>query len=51
MIIDRAFKPMAKKASWVGSLYYLILFVGAGSYMPFLFVDFTERGLNGQQVG
>ena len=51
MIIDQAFKPMAKKASWVGSLYYLIYFVGAGSYMPFLFVYFTEMGLNGKQVG
>ena len=42
---------MAKKAGWVGSLYYLIYFVGAGSYMPYLYVYFTELGLNGKQVG
>jgi len=36
LIIDQAFKPMAKKAGWIESPYYLILSVGVGSYMPFL---------------
>ena len=34
-----------------GSLYYLITFIGAGAYNPFVFVYFTELGLSGQQVG
>ena len=51
MIVDHALRPTAKKATWIGSLYYLILFVGAGSYMPFLYVYFTELGLTGKQVG
>ncbi|MCB9420059.1 MAG: MFS transporter [Ardenticatenaceae bacterium] len=51
MIINEVVEPTAKKASWIGSLYYLSLFIGAGSYMPFLFVYFSEMGLNGKQIG
>ncbi len=34
-----------------GSLFYLITFLGAGAYAPFIYVYFTELGLTGQQVG
>jgi PPP family 3-phenylpropionic acid transporter len=51
LIIDQTIKPTAKKISWIGSLYYLFLFIGAGSYMPFLYVYFTDLGLNGRQIG
>ncbi len=41
----------ALKPGWVGSLYYLITFIGAGAYNPFVFVYLNELGLSGQQVG
>jgi MFS transporter, PPP family, 3-phenylpropionic acid transporter len=51
LIIDQAVERNTKKASWIGSLYYLILFIGAGCYMPFLYVYFSELGLSGKQIG
>jgi MFS transporter, PPP family, 3-phenylpropionic acid transporter len=34
-----------------GSLVYLVSLLGAGAYMPFLYVYFNELGLSGKQVG
>jgi PPP family 3-phenylpropionic acid transporter len=42
----KAFNPGLK-----GSLFYLITFIGAGAYNPFVYVYFNELGLSGQQVG
>ncbi len=38
-------------ALWSGSLYYLVTFLCAGSYMPFIYLYFSELGLTGEQVG
>ena len=42
---------MSLKPNWKGSLYYLISFLCAGAYNPFIFVYLSELGLTGQQVG
>jgi PPP family 3-phenylpropionic acid transporter len=34
-----------------GSLYYLLFYLGIGSYVPFLYVYFSDLGLSGGQVG
>lgn len=38
-------------SQWSGSLFYLVTFLGGGSFMPFLYVYFIDIGLSGQQVG
>ena len=37
--------------AWSGSLYYLFTFLSNGSYAPFIYVYFSELGLNGKQIG
>jgi PPP family 3-phenylpropionic acid transporter len=34
-----------------GALYYLVVLLGGGAYMPYLFVYLNELGLSGKQVG
>lgn len=41
----------ANKANWIGASYYFSLFIGAGSFMPFIYVYLDEFGLSGQQIG
>ncbi len=38
-------------ALWTGSLYYLLFFLCAGAYFPFLYVYFADLGLKGKQIG
>jgi PPP family 3-phenylpropionic acid transporter len=43
--------PNALKPARIGSLYYLISFLSAGSYSPFIYVYFSVLGLSGEQIG
>jgi PPP family 3-phenylpropionic acid transporter len=35
----------------IGSVYYLVAFLGSGAFFPFLYVHFADLGLNGKQIG
>lgn len=41
----------SSRALWIGSLYYLLFFLAAGAYFPFLYVYFADLGLDGKQIG
>lgn len=43
--------PPASGFARLGSLYYLVNFLGAGAYMPFMYVHYAELGITGQQIG
>ncbi|MBL8056251.1 MAG: MFS transporter [Anaerolineales bacterium] len=46
-----AVAPQATQIFRLGALYYLINFLGAGAYMPYLYVYLAELGITGQQIG
>lgn len=51
MQTNKLVAPKVLTPTRIGSLYYLFTFLRAGSFNPFIFVYFTELGLNGQQIG
>jgi|WetSurMetagenome_2_1015567.scaffolds.fasta_scaffold36571_3 MFS transporter, PPP family, 3-phenylpropionic acid transporter len=51
MTAELAITSKRLPAFWNGSLYYLVTFLCAGSLNPFLYVYFSELGLNGEQIG
>ena len=51
MEINQTLSKTKLTPRWSGSLYYVFSLMMAGSYMPFIYVYFTEIGLSGKFVG
>lgn len=51
MDTNQTIATKSSKQYWTGSLYYMVTFLIAGSWFPYLNVYLTKLGLSGQQVG